>query len=233
MTTYRETRRRGDFLPQPLAVSPLAVEGAIGGVPVRVFTPPNVRLTYLHLHGGGFVYGGARLQDARLEALALACDARVVSVEYRLAPEQPYPAAPDDCEAVAAVLAGESGPIAIGGESAGANLAVVTLARLRDRGVTSFRAAVLIAGFYDLHGTTDPELVALVEQYAPSGDDALQLDLRDLPEALFVVGSNDPLLEDTLRMAARWPDAHLVVREDEGHDLDASGEVTDFLQRLL
>jgi acetyl esterase len=232
MKGYRAARRAGAFLPQPLAVSALAADGEIGGVPVRVFTPPAVRATYLHLHGGGFVYGGAGLQDTRLEAIALACEARVVSVEYRLAPEHPYPAAPDDCEAVAVALALEDGALAIGGESAGANLAVVTLVRLRDRGLTPFRAAVLVAGFYDL-SRRDPELTELVEHYAPSGDDVWQISLRDLPKALFVVGSADPLLEDSLRLAERWSDAQLLVLEDEPHDLDATGQVIEFLRRVL
>jgi acetyl esterase len=232
MSEYRTSRRAGAFLPQPLAVSALAADGEIGGVPVRVFTPPAARATYLHLHGGGFVYGGARLQDAMLEAIAAACETRVVSVEYRLAPEHPYPAAPDDCEAVAVTLAREGGALAIGGESAGANLAVVTLARLRDRGLTPFRAAVLVAGFYDL-SRGDPELRELVEHYAPSGEDVGRIDLRDLPEALFVVGSADPLLEDSVRLAERWPNAQLLVLEDEPHDLDATEHVIECLRRVL
>jgi acetyl esterase len=226
MSEYREARRRGDFLPQPLAVSEIAADGEIGGVPVRVVTPPLVRATYLHLHGGGFVYGGARLQDARLEAIALACEVRVVSVEYRLAPEHPYPAAPDDCEAVARSL---DGTLVIGGESAGANLAVVTLARL---GGPRFRAAVLVAGFFDL-SRADPELSDLVKQYAPTGDDVLQLDLRGFPQALLVVGSEDPLLADSARLAAGWPRAELLVLENEPHDLDATEHVIEFLRRVL
>jgi acetyl esterase/lipase len=232
MKAYREARRAGAFLPQPLAESAIAVDGVIADVPVRVFTPPVIRATYLHLHGGGFVYGGARLQDARLEAIALGCEARVVSVEYRLAPEHPYPAAPDDCEAVAVALALEGGQLVIGGESAGANLVVVTLARLRDRRLMPFRAAVLVAGFYDLT-RADPELTDLVEQYAPAGDDVPQLDVRGLPEALILAGSADPLLEDSLRLAERWPGAHLVVLEGEPHDLDARRHVIDFLRRVL
>jgi acetyl esterase len=226
MTEYREARRAGAFLPQPLAVSEIAADGEIGGVPVRVFTPPVARATYLHLHGGGFVYGGARLQDARLEAIALECEVRVVSVEYRLAPEHPYPAAPDDCEAVARSL---DGPLVIGGESAGANLAVVTLARL---GGSSFRAAVLVAGFYDLAEATG-DLADLVDQYAPTGDDVLQLDLRGFPKALCVVGSEDPLLGDSRRLADHWPGAELLVLEDEQHDLDATQHVIEYLRRVL
>ena len=124
---------------------------------MRVLTPPDVRGVYLHLHGGGFVLGSSRLQDDRLEQLALACRVAVVSVEYRLAPEDPYPAGPDDCETVGLWLvenaAQELGSdrLCIGGESAGANLAAVTLLRLRDRhGFAGFRAACLVKGVYDL-----------------------------------------------------------------------------------
>src|SRR6476620_10002422 len=174
----RELRRSGALLPQPLYISRLAEDRVVAGVPVRVFTPPDVGGTYLHLHGGGFVYGSARFQDERLERLALACRVEVVSVEYRLAPEDPYPAAPDDCEAVALWLAGRDDvPLAIGGGSAVANLAVTPLVRLRDRHVfTSFRAAALSCGVYDLSlprffGDRDPsltrkELTQLIAEYA-------------------------------------------------------------------
>jgi acetyl esterase len=90
------------------------------------------------------------------EKAGLAC----VSVEYRLAPENPYPAPPDDCESAALWLAKNakaefgSDVLAIGGESAGATLAAVTLLRMRDRhGFTGFRAANLVYGAYDLSMT--------------------------------------------------------------------------------
>ena len=98
------------------------------------------RGVYLHLHGGGFVFGSCRLQDDRLERLALALPRRGrLASSTASRPEDPYPAAPDDCEAVALWLAENaaaelgSDRLCIGGESAGANLAVVTLLRLRDR----------------------------------------------------------------------------------------------------
>jgi acetyl esterase len=245
---YRHARRHGALLPQPPAVSSIAAAAEIAGVPVRVFTPPTARATYLHLHGGGFVYGGAGLQDERLEALARACDARVVSVEYRLAPEHPYPAAPDDCEAVALALAAESAPLAIGGESAGANLAVVTLLRLRDRhGTTSLRGAALVGGLYDLTlaqaGEMRAELEPLVGHYAQARalDDPdlspLRADLRGLPAAVFAVGSADPLREDTLQLEARWRGAgnetRLLVLEGEVHGVDAGEALHNFLRTVL
>jgi acetyl esterase len=260
VTSAREARRRGDLLPQPLPVSALAEDRVAGPVPVRVFTPPDVTGVYLHLHGGGFVYGSSRLQDDRLERLAVACRAAVVSVDYRLAPEHPYPAAPDDCEAAAFWLAGSAEAefgterIAIGGESAGACLAVTTLVRLRDRhGFTGFRAAALSSGCYDLElasfqDTGDPavrraELDGLFAKYAgsaPRGDPELSpvhADLHDLPDALFVVGSLDPLLHDSLQMAERWRAAgnaaRVAVISGGLHGVDAADDVHRFLVERL
>jgi hypothetical protein len=71
------------------------------GVPVRVFTPDHVDGVYLHIHGGGWSFGSADGQDERLWRLARETRLVVVSVDYRLAPEHPFPAAPDDCEAAA------------------------------------------------------------------------------------------------------------------------------------
>lgn len=256
----RAARRRGEHRPQPIPISELAADHSAGGVPVRVLTPPEVRGVYLHLHGGGFVFGSSRLQDDRLEALALRCRVAVVSVEYRLAPEHPYPAGPDDCEAAALWLV-ENGSaqfgcdgLYIGGESAGANLAVVTLLRLRDRhGFTGFRAAALVKGVYDLslsHATAseNPELglsdlEALIAQFTGGHDRAdpdlspLNADVGDLPHVLFAVGALDPLLDDSLRLAERWRaagnDAELAVFPDVGHELEPGERLHSFLASRL
>ncbi|HVC30345.1 MAG TPA: alpha/beta hydrolase, partial [Steroidobacteraceae bacterium] len=94
---------RGPF--GPPVQSALAVErtlpGRAGGVPVRVFMPETVDGVYIHLHGGGFMLGRALASDQRNESIARGCDLAVVSVDYRLAPENPYPAGSDDCEDVA------------------------------------------------------------------------------------------------------------------------------------
>jgi acetyl esterase len=254
----RLARRRGEHLPQPLSTSELAEDRVVAGVRVRVFTPAEVDCVYLHLHGGGFVYGGARLQDERLEFVATACRAAVVSVEYRLAPEHPYPAAPDDCEAVAVWLAEHAGAeigsdrLAIGGESAGANLAVTTLLRLRDRhGYTGFAAASLSSGCFDLelNGFVETEERSLVRDeleplfaaYAGTvaRDDPelspVHADLHDLPVAQLVAGSLDPLLQDTLLLADRWRRsgnlAEVVVLDGGVHGVDASPELASFLER--
>jgi acetyl esterase len=242
----RAARRRGEHRPQPIPVSALAEGRVMAGVPVRVLTPPETRGVYLHLHGGGFVYGSSRLQDERLEALARACRVTVVSVEYRLAPEHPYPAGPEDCEAVAAFLAEWDEPLCIGGESAGANLAVVALLRLRDRhGFTGVRAACLIKGVYDLtsadRGLADLE--AMLAAYAGDHDRAdpglspLNADLHDLPPALFAVGGDDPLLDDSQALLERWRaagnEAELVVVPGADHELEPAEQTHAFLAARL
>jgi acetyl esterase/lipase len=159
----------------------------------------------------------------------------VVSVGYRLAPENPYPAGADDCEAAALwvlqhrdELAPGGGPLAIGGDSAGGNLTAVTLLRLRDRhGITGvFSAAVLTYGAFDLSMTpsqrlwgdrnlvlSTPIIEWFADLYVPGTTSEerrdpdispLYADLSGMPPAVFTVGTQDPLLDDTLFMEARW-----------------------------
>ncbi len=192
-------------------------------MPLRVTTPvagPS-RASYLDIHGGGFYLGSAAERDARNAQLADALEITVVSVEYRLAPEHPWPAAPDDCEAAAVWLLGEGGAAlgtnrtVLGGASAGANLAMTTMLRLRDRELLGpVAGAVLQYGAYDLSGRSPGgRLYAdewFIKAYAGHVEDRttpdvspLYADLRGLPPSLMLVGALDPLLEDNLAMAAR------------------------------
>lgn len=132
-------------------------------ISVRVVTPKDgvVNGVYLYLPGGGFYMSSAASADARSTRLADEVGVAVVTVDYRLAPEFPWPAAPDDCEAVALwlldVAAERFGTtkLAVGGMSAGATLVMTTLLRLRDRGLAmSFSGAVLEAGTYDVSAQT-------------------------------------------------------------------------------
>lgn len=206
---------------------PPAVERVVeaGGrrVPVRILAPQSgvARGVCLDIHGGGFYLGSAARGDARNRRLADALGVAVVSVDYRLAPEDPWPAAPDDCETAALWLLGQARSIfgttrlAIGGASAGATLAMTTLLRLRDRGVVKpFVGAVLQAGTYDLSGRTpagrrlaDEFFIRAYAGHAPDRTNPdispAYGDLRDLPPALLVVGNLDIVLEDNLVMAAR------------------------------
>jgi acetyl esterase/lipase len=176
------------------------------------------------------------MQDLRLQRLARETGLVVVSVGYRLAPEHPYPAGPDDCEAAALWLLGDDAraivgagvPRAVGGDSAGAHLAAVTLLRLRDRHgvVGAFDAAVFQYGAFDLSMSpsqrlwgernlvlSGPIIAWFAEQFLPGRDrewrrdpdvSPLFADLRDMPPAIFTVGTADPLLDDSLFMEARW-----------------------------
>ena len=210
----------------PAATPPATVEvidAARGRVPVRVFAPAygQARGVYLDIHGGGFYMDSAARDDVRNRGLADALNIAVVSVEYRLAPEHPWPAAPDDCETVALWLVEHaqarfgSSRLAIGGQSAGATLAMATLLRLRDSGVVSeFSGAALQFGTYDLSAQT-PAGRRIADEYfiqtyvghvtdrTAADISPLFGDLHGLPPALMVVGSDDVLLEDNLAMAGR------------------------------
>ena len=239
----RRARREGRSVwPKPVFLSQardLKVSARSGAIRVRVL-PPEEKATgvYLHIHGGGWVLGCCDEQDDQLWALVEATGLCAVSVDYRLAPEHPYPAGPDDCEDAAVWLLdrgltelGVPDRVAIGGESAGAHLAVTTLLRLRDRhGVSgAFQAANLVYGVYDLSGTprrrnrgdrhpmlSTPDRVWFRRSF--TGDRELEdlrdpdlsplhAELHDLPPALFTVGDLDPLLDDSQLMADRWQSA--------------------------
>lgn len=232
----RAARRRGEGpFPAPV-LSPRArvitITGKDGNaIPLRVIAPDNPRGIYLHIHGGGWVLGGADMQDPMLERIADNTGQAVVSVEYRLAPEHPCPAGPDDCEAAAAWLVqnGEkefgTGALTLGGESAGGHLAAVTILRMRDRhGYTKFRGANLVYGAFDLSMTPSQrqfgdrrlilrtiDMTQFYNAFLPTVTDRrapdvspLYADLKGLCPALFSVGTKDALLDDTLFMHARW-----------------------------
>ena len=226
--------------PSPFAAKPHApnaevrtVKGAGREVAVRIIPPRSgaPKGAYLHFHGGGLVFGSADQDDPFLQRTADATGLAAITVEYRLAPAHPYPAAWDDAEAAAAWLAtsvkAEFGgdALAIGGESAGATLAVPVLVRMRDRhGFTGFNAANLSYGNYDTSGSPsqhwnginryliDEAAIAMCSNaYAPDVSmrknpdlSAVYANLKDMPPALFSVGTLDPFLDDSLFVYARW-----------------------------
>jgi acetyl esterase len=224
----RAARARGEGPFPPVAKSPrarmVAIEGPSGTIPVRVIAPERPRGVYLHFHGGGWVLGASDQQDPLLERIADATGLTAVSVEYRLAPENPFPAGPDDCEAAALWLVQHAkrefgtDRLLIGGASAGASLAVTTLVRLRDRSgaARAFAGANLVFGVYDLAGTPSQQRAGVPsyrDLYLPGRSaeerrrpdvSPLYADLAGLPPALFTVGGADPLLDDSLFLALRW-----------------------------
>lgn len=204
------------------------IPGAAGGPgKVRVTEPEGeAKGVYLHFHGGGWTIGSAEQYDASCQSMARNAGMRVVSAAYRLAPEHPWPAQKLDCLAAARWVLSETDlPIVIGGESAGAHLAAVTSINLRDEGFADrVKGAVLFYGVYDLRGTpsvrnwgdrnmilSTPVMDWFYNFVDPDGLERehadlspLLADLKSLPPAFFVIGTEDPLLDDTLFMAGRW-----------------------------
>ena len=203
----------------------VAIDGPAGKIDLRVIAPKSPRGILFHIHGGGWSLGAPELNDPLLESIADGANVACVSVEYRLAPEHPYPAGPDDCEAAALWLARSAAAefgttrLWIGGESAGAHLAVLTLLRLRDRhklgpfcrrepGVRLLRP-LDVAQPAPLGraqpGALDADHPGVRGFFVPDPArrrdpdvSPLYADLAGMPPALFTVGTLDPLLDDSL-----------------------------------
>jgi acetyl esterase/lipase len=210
----------------------VTIEGPAGPINLRVIAPKAApRGILFHIHGGGWSLGAPELNDPLLESIADGANVVCVSTKYRLAPEHPYPAGPDDCEAAALWVAREGvrrfgvSKLAIGGESAGAHLSAVTLLRLRDRHrLMPFGCAILNYGCFDLAMTPSVRrwgteklvlntagVTAFCNAFVPQATNRrdpdvspLHADLRGMPPALFSVGTRDLLIDDTLFMAPRW-----------------------------
>ncbi len=200
--------------------------GAPGGPGRARLSMPDgkPRGTYLHIHGGGWTLGSPDQYDSHNQRIATASGCRVISVQYRLAPENPWPACIEDCEAAMRwVLAKFDGQVVIGGESAGAHLAALVLLRLRTHGkLDALAGAVLNYGIFDLRMT--PSMANWGRRYlilstpttkwfcrnlaGPAPEDPavspLMANLEGLPRALIQVGTSDPLLDDSLFLANRW-----------------------------
>jgi epsilon-lactone hydrolase len=180
----------------------------------------------LYFHGGVYVIGSAATSVPLVADLARRTGAKAVTVDYRLGPEHPYPAAVEDAQAAYEGLLGqgvEPGQIALVGESAGGGLAVVTLLALRAAGTPLPSCAFLMSPYADLtlSGETLAEKQAVdpvltpeglrlrVQDYVAGADASDPLispvfgDLRGLPPLLIQVGSHEVLLSDAIRLAGR------------------------------
>ena len=257
----RQNRALGQGPFGPIVRSERAVDSSVSGpageVRVRTVSPEDPAGVYLHIHGGGWTLGAADQQDLLLTTVADQAGVAVVSVDYRLGPEYPFPAAADDCETAACWLVEHAveqfgtDRLLIGGESAGAHLSALTLVRLRDRhgaaAAEAFCGANLVFGAFDLSLTpsarswgernlilSTPIIEWFTEQFLPGRTpeqrrdpsvSPLYADLRGLPPALFSVGALDPLLDDSLFMAARWEAAgnaaELLVYPESPHGFSA------------
>jgi monoterpene epsilon-lactone hydrolase len=226
---------------QPLAPEVTVTAAVLGDVPTAEIVVDGVapRHTVLYFHGGVYVMGDAFLAAELASQVGRRTQAKVISVDYRLAPEHPYPAAVDDAlTAYRAVLDNGTAPsdIAFAGESAGGGLAIATLINARDHGLPLPAVAYVMSPYADLtlSGTSmesksavDPllsreELKARVPDYTSGQDAALGLispvyaDLSGLPPLMVQAGSHEVLLDDAVRLA----------RQAAAADVDVTLDVT-------
>jgi acetyl esterase len=235
--TPAEMRARAAAEFEPWNRDPQAVarvsDLTIGRVPLRLYDPaPGGDAGLLvYLHGGGWVIGDLDLEDAALRHIACRSGVRILSVDYRLAPEHPFPCAIDDAEEVIRWAAGQpaelgvgSARLALGGASAGANLALGAALRLRDRGAPALSFLLLMYGAYS-GGVPTPSyrqfgdgrfgLPSTVMDWfwtayagAASGPDEhyaipLKADLTGLPPAFVNHAELDILRDDTLDLVRK------------------------------
>ena len=210
------------------------IPGPAGDLALRIFKPDTIRAVVLEIHGGGWFLGTAASDDIQNDIMARTCKVAVVSVDYRLAPENPFPACINDCKAAAKWLVNHAikefgtDKLFISGASAGGHLSAVTTLYIRDslHAIDKLRGVNLIYGCFDLSRTpscrmaTDSTLLInkkylddnyeLVfhgwnkEQLRDPKYSPLYADLKNLPPALFTIGTLDPLIDDSYFMEARW-----------------------------
>jgi acetyl esterase/lipase len=214
------------FVPVPPDVqqNPVTI-GGVDGVEVT-FQGDEAAGVILYFHGGVYVIGSAVTSVPLASDLARRVGAKAIAVDYRLAPEHPYPAAVDDARAAYEGLLAQGidpGQIALAGDSAGGGLAVGTLLALREAGTPLPSCAFLMSPYADLtlagetlneRETRDPVLTpeglrVRVPEYVAGADAAdphispIFGDLSGLPPLLIQVGTHEILLSDALRLAAR------------------------------
>ena len=224
---------------QPLPAGVTVTAAALGGVPTAEITIDGIepRHVVLYFHGGVYVIGDAVQAAGLASQVGARTAAKVISVDYRLAPEHPYPAAVDDAlAAYRALLDGGTPPsdIAFAGESAGGGLAVATLVNARDHGLPRPAAAFVMSPYADLtlagatmdtKAAADPLFTpqafpARVADYTSGHDPALGLispifaDLSGLPPLIIQAGTHEVLLDDAIRLARQAATADVQVTLD-------------------
>src|SRR5467141_2213007 len=224
---------------QPLPADVTVTAAALGGVPTAEITIDGIesRRVVLYFHGGVYVIGDAFQAAGLASEVGRRTRAKVISVDYRLAPEHPYPAAADDAlAAYQALLRSGTAPsdIAFAGESAGGGLAVATLVNARDHGLPLPAAAFVMSPYADLtlSGATmetkreadvlmsRENLQSRVADYTSGHDAALGLispvfaDLSGLPPLIIQAGTHELLLDDAIRLARQAATADVAVTLD-------------------
>ena len=233
-----------DVKPEPVwKVADLAIPGPAAEIPVRVYTPRETAQllpVLVWLHGGGHVVGCLDSYDALCRQLALQAECIVVSVEYRLAPEHKFPAAPEDCYAAtlwvaenAAAIGVDARRLAVGGDSAGGNLAAAVSLMARDRKKPAIAFQMLIypvtdhsydtASYRDNadgYLLTKDSMVWFWDHYLRAAGDGAEpyasplraQDLKGLPPAMVVTTEFDPLRDEGEAYANRLKQAGVPVK---------------------
>ncbi len=221
------------------------IPGPAGELPIRIYTPLDGEQELLpalvYFHSGGWVFGSIEGHDPVCRALANHARCLVVSVGYRLAPEHPFPAAPEDCYAATRWVAEhaheinvDSTHIAVGGDSSGGNLAAAVSLMARDRQGPTLCYQVIIYGETDYYepgsasyttyvegyGLTRADMIWFWDQYLTRPEDRVHpyaaplraTDLSDLPPALIITAEYDPVRDETEHYARRLQQAGVPVQ---------------------
>ena len=239
------------------AVQDITIPGPGGGIPARVYTPDGdgARPCLVYYHGGGWVLGDIQGLDSTCRALANAAGCVVVSIEYRLAPEHKFPAPLDDCVAAvewvhanAASIGVDPDRLAVGGDSAGGNLAAAVSLHARDAGGPPLRLQLLVypvthhdygTESYTANGEgyllTKDMMVWFWDHYLnkaeegadPQASPLLAEDLSGLPRAVVYTAEFDPLRDEGEAFAARLEAAGVPVTHKR-----FDGQIHAFFQML-
>ena len=214
----------------------LSLPGPHGQVPCRIYLPDDAERPPLlvYAHGGGFMQGSLPSWDAMLRELVRKSRVAALSVDYKLAPEHRFPVAFDELVAMVRLAAREGGGLgvdpsrlAVGGDSAGANLALASALALRDAGEPALSFMLLIYGCYSTDtesqswqrfgrgsGLSQTQMRWIWETYLERPEQRnewraapLLADFTGLPQAQLIVGRLDPLLDDSQRLAERLKEA--------------------------
>lgn len=213
----------GDLMPPPEGTT--HEDFKIGDMDARLVSAEGAgkQRTMLYLHGGGYVIGSIRSHYGLAGRLSEASDASVLQIDYRMAPENPFPAAIDDALSAYRWLLDEghaAGSIVIAGDSAGGGLTIATLVAIKDAGLATPAAGICMSPWVDLEGlgesmTTKADVDPLVQKdgllnwaglYLGDADPRTPLaaplyaDLSGLPPLLIQVGTAETLLDDARRL---------------------------------
>jgi acetyl esterase len=233
--------------PEVAIVEDFTCPTTTGSIAARRYVPEDAAATILWIHGGGWVICDLDTHDAVCRLLAVSSGCRVIAVDYRRAPEHPFPAPLEDCWDALQAVAAESAdtPLIVAGDSAGGNMSAACALRARDRGGPELALQVLVCPVIDHDMTTPcyrergsgPDLFITAKDmqwfwncYIPdpaarSAPDASPLraeSLSDLPPAIVITAEYDPLRDEGIAYAEQLQAAGVQVthrhHEDMFHD---------------